>query len=111
MTERIDITENGRTLCYADYYTVLDEMEIVCIYTDTEYRRRGLASGLMDRLIEICLERNIAVIRLEVRESNTAAIGLYGKYGFVTVGRRKNYYKDPKEDALLMDLTIKGGTD
>ena len=107
MTERIEIKEEGRTVCYCDYYTVLDELEIVYIKTGTEYRNRGYATRLMKELISLCREKDIRFIRLEVRESNAPALGIYGKFGFVPVGRRKNYYTDPKEDAILMDLEIK----
>ena len=101
MTQRIEIKEEGRTVCYCDYYTVLDELEIVFIKTEPEYRNRG-------ELMSLCREKDIRFIRLEVRESNAPALGLYGKLGFVPVGRRKNYYTDPREDAILMDLEIKG---
>ena len=107
MTERTEIKEEGRTVCYCDYYSVLDELEIVFIETETDYRNRGYATRLMEELISLCREKDIRVIRLEVRESNAPALGLYGKIGFVPVGRRKNYYSDPREDAILMDLEIK----
>ena len=79
MTQRIEIKEEGRTVCYCDYYTVLDELEIVFIKTEPEYRNRGYATRLMKELMSLCREKDIRFIRLEVRESNAPALGLYGK--------------------------------
>ena len=64
---------------------------------------------LLKELINFAEKVGISVIGLEVREGNENAIMLYKKFGFETVGNRKNYYKNPTENAVLMDLRLKNG--
>ena len=61
----------------------------------------GIASELLDIVYDMAHDRGVTSINLEVRTSNEAAIALYEKHGFVQNGRRKDFYRDPKEDALL----------
>jgi ribosomal-protein-alanine N-acetyltransferase len=75
---------------------------VVC---DSE-RRRGLASTLLQTLIASARERNLDCILLEVRESNQSARALYEKLGFQVNGRRKAYYSQPPEDAIVLVLTL-----
>lgn len=72
-----------------------------------EFRRQHLATNLLDIMKEIAKKAAIDAITLEVRPSNTAAIELYRKRGFVVKGRRPNYYPETKEDALIMWAYIK----
>ncbi len=81
---------------------VLDEGSLTDLAVSPTYRRQGLASLLMDRLIESAQSKNLSFITLEVRASNLPAIKLYQKYGFLEAGRRPDYYRNPTEDALLM---------
>ena len=67
-----------------------------------DYRRRGIAEKLIMALVQALKERKSHWLMLEVRASNEPAIKLYEKLGFSEVGRRKNYYDSPKEDAILM---------
>ena len=67
-----------------------------------EFRRRGIASALLDRLCVYMRDTGGSFITLEVRSLNTGAIALYGKFGFKRVGLRKGYYKDPPDDAVIM---------
>ncbi|MDR0325841.1 MAG: ribosomal protein S18-alanine N-acetyltransferase [Oscillospiraceae bacterium] len=93
----------GGTLAgYAGIQIVLDEGHITNIATAPEYRRQGIADTLMRELLAAATERGLAFVTLEVRESNVPAQTLYEKHGFAAVGRRKGYYDEPKEDALLM---------
>ena len=69
-------------------------------------RRRGIGSQLLKELIAIARERKLQTIFLEVRESNVAARALYCKFGFEESGRRKNYYANPTEDAVLYTLNL-----
>jgi ribosomal-protein-alanine N-acetyltransferase len=62
----------------------------------------GIGSGLLRELEKKALELKLSFLTLEVRSGNSAAIALYERLGFVPVGRRKNYYERPREDALLM---------
>ena len=82
--------------------TVLDEGYISNVAVSPAFRRRGIASALIRALLDRARERNLSFVTLEVRESNAAAIALYEGFGFRPVGRRKNYYDAPKEDAWIM---------
>jgi len=67
-----------------------------------EYRRQGIGEKLVSALIAALAQQNVHSLTLEVRVSNAPATSLYEKLGFVQVGRRPNYYKNPKEDALIL---------
>ena len=79
---------------------IYERIELDYIIVDNSYRRRGIASKLMDFLIEYSNNNNIINITLEVNENNLSAINLYKKYRFEVVSRREKYYKD--KDAILM---------
>ena len=102
--------ENGAVLGYAGLQTVLDEGYINNVAVDEKFRRQGIADELIAAFVRFGQAR-LAFLTLEVRASNAPAIALYAKHGFVEVGRRKNYYDDPKEDALLMTLFFAHGTE
>ena len=93
--------ENGQVLGYAGLQVVLDEGYIANIAVDPKWRRQGLAGELLEVYCRFA-QAHLAFLTLEVRASNEAAIALYVKHGFVQAGVRKNYYQDPKEDALIM---------
>jgi [ribosomal protein S18]-alanine N-acetyltransferase len=78
-----------------------DEWEIENVVVAADARRRGLGTELVSSLLEQARARGARSIFLEVRESNAAARRLYTKSGFMPAGRRKGYYADPPEDALL----------
>lgn len=80
------------------------ECELENLVVAVAHRRRGFASQLLQSLIAAANERNVERILLEVRESNTAALALYEKLGFLLSGRRKAYYSHPQEDALTFVL-------
>lgn len=98
-------SEDGSVLGYAGLQTVLDEGYITNVAVDQTHRRQGIADELIAAFVRFG-QAKLAFLTLEVRASNAPAIALYAKHGFVEVGRRKNYYDDPKEDALLMTLTF-----
>lgn len=83
-----------------------DEAEIYNICVAEEFRRKGLAGRIMDEMESFSLERGASDVYLEVRESNESAILLYLSRGFVKLGSRKNYYSNPKENAILMKKEI-----
>ena len=83
------------------WYSV-DEAHIVSVGVRREYRRRGIGEMLLIAGIEQAVAKRVEVVTLEVRVSNDAARGLYSKYGFAERGLRKAYYKDNREDALIM---------
>ena len=96
---------DSAVLGYAVLSVVLDEGNLDNIAVAPEARRQGVADALLGALTGFGRE-HLAVLMLEVRASNAPAIALYEKHGFAAVGRRKNYYDAPKEDALLMTLTF-----
>lgn len=97
--------EDGALLGYAVLSTVLDEGNLDNIAVAPYARRQGIADALLSALTAFARE-HLACLMLEVRASNAPAIALYEKHGFIAVGRRKNYYDAPREDAILMTLTF-----
>ena len=93
--------EDGTVLGYAGLQTVLDEGYIENVAVLESCRRQGVASELLEAFIRFA-QAKLAFLTLEVRASNAPAIALYTKHGFREVGRRKDYYDDPREDAILM---------
>lgn len=81
-----------------------DGGDILTIATDPAFRGRGVAKQLIAAMTETLKQKGLQWLTLEVRPSNASALGLYEKMGFRQVGRRKRYYTNPTEDALLMTL-------
>lgn len=100
------IDDEGTIAGYCGIMLVADEAEILNIAVDIPYRRQHLATELLNFVFEIGDENGINLYSLEVRENNAPAIALYNSCGFVPVGRRKEYYSNPKEDAILMALEV-----
>ena len=93
----------GDTLCgYIGSQTVLGETDMMNVAVHPDFRRRGIAEGLILSLVEALKKQQSHQLTLEVRASNAPAIGLYEKLGFSQVGRRPNYYRNPREDALIL---------
>lgn len=97
--------EDGAVLGYAVLSVILDEGNLDNIAVARPARRQGVADALLSVLTGFGRE-HLACLMLEVRASNAPAIALYEKHGFAAVGRRKNYYDAPREDAVLMTLTF-----
>ena len=97
--------DTGRVVGYAGLLVVADEGYITNVAVFPEYRRRGVAAQLLSVFENFARGSHLAFLTLEVRPSNTAAIALYESFGFRQVGRRKNYYDLPKEDALILTIT------
>ena len=87
---------------YVGSQSSIDESDIMNIAVHPDWRRRGIAEKLIDYLVQELKKRGSHALMLEVRVSNDPAIALYEKLGFQQVGRRKNYYRNPKEDALIL---------
>lgn len=92
--------EDNKIIGYCGFWRVGDEVQITNIAVLPEYRQRGIASAMLDEMTAECDDAEQIV--LEVRESNTAAIGLYEKYGFESAGVRKNFYRSPTENGIVM---------
>lgn len=92
----------GEIAGYIGVWHVVDEAHITTIAVNKKYLRKNIGESLVVKMIEDCYNVFIKYITLEVRVSNTAAIKLYEKYGFRSLGTRKGYYQDNNEDALIM---------
>lgn len=90
------------TLGYIGMHIVLDECYIANIAVKTEARHKGVGSALLSYVDSTAKKQGCAFISLEVRVSNLAAIALYKKHGYVSQGERKNFYKNPTENAIIM---------
>ncbi len=87
---------------YTSIYSVCKEVTITKVAVDKEYRRQGIAEALMRAVMCQLEQENDEVVFLEVRKTNESAKNLYKKLGFEEYGERKNYYREPTEDAILM---------
>ena len=92
----------GKVVAYILGRVIAPEGEIYRIATIPSHRRRGIAYRLLDFAVKSERGHGLECLFLEVRESNVAARNLYKSYGFRELGNRKNYYSDPKEDAVVM---------
>lgn len=95
-----------RVVGYAGHWLVRDEAHISTIAVHPDWRGQGLGALLLLHMLFHALDHEAVVVQLEVREGNMSAQKLYERFGFEWVGRRKGYYRDTGEDALLMDLDL-----
>ncbi|WP_341527259.1 ribosomal protein S18-alanine N-acetyltransferase [Nostoc sp. UHCC 0302] len=91
-----------RLLGMGCFWSILDEAHITILAVHPQYHGQGLGQALLYSLIKTACDRGLERATLEVRASNSAAISLYQKFGFKTAGRRRRYYKDNDEDALIL---------
>jgi len=92
----------GRMVAYAGFWQVVDEAHITNVAVCPEMRRRQLGALLVQHVKNAALAQGLVRMTLEVRESNTPALALYQKMGFVSAGKRPGYYDEPKEAAIIM---------
>jgi ribosomal-protein-alanine N-acetyltransferase len=102
LRENQDRSAEARVVAYGGFWLILDEGHISTLAVDPAYRGRGLGEWMLVALIETAMLRGAAELTLEVRVGNEVAQQLYRKYKFRQVGRRKAYYRDNGEDALIM---------
>lgn len=86
--------------------SVIDEGHILNIAVAPGLRRKGIASAMLEKVIDELKKKGCKSIYLEVRASNKIAMRFYENFGFISVGIRKDYYTSPKEDAVVMMLAI-----
>ena len=91
---------------YIGIFVVCESCYVSNVAVFPEYRRQGVAKQLIERACVVAEENGAESISLEVRPSNAAAVSLYGSVGFEEVGLRKNFYRAPVEDALIMTRTL-----
>ena len=97
------VAAEGDTVAgYIGSQTVIDETDMMNVAVHPDFRRQGIAEALVNTLVENLKKMGSRCLTLEVRASNEPAIALYGKLGFAEIGRRKNYYRNPREDALIL---------
>jgi len=94
--------EDGRVAGYIGSQTVCNETDMMNVAVHPDFRRRGIAEALVNALVEELKAMESHCLTLEVRASNAPAIALYEKLMFAEIGRRKNYYRNPREDALIL---------
>jgi ribosomal-protein-alanine N-acetyltransferase len=113
---RFELTDNPASRCWVAEvegrvvgmvvgWLLVDEMHIATIATHPDHRRRGVASKLLIHILMQAMGEGAHSSFLEVRESNAAAQELYRRFGYEVTGRRKRYYRDNDEDAILMNLS------
>src|SRR5215207_2196223 len=112
---RFELTDNPASRCWVAEvdkrvagmvvaWLFVDELHIATIATQPDFRRQGIARKLLSHTLLHAIKEGARSSFLEVRESNLAAQEMYRKFGFEEAGRRKRYYKDNGEDAILMHL-------
>ncbi len=94
--------DGARVIGYVGSQSVLGEADMMNVAVDSAYRRQGVGLGLVESLVTALKEKQVHSLTLEVRASNDPAKALYEKLGFLQVGRRPGYYRNPKEDALIL---------
>ena len=95
-------TEGETVAGYIGSQTVMDETDMMNVAVHPDFRRQGIAETLINTLTDHLKRMGSHCLTLEVRASNVPAIALYEKLGFAESGRRKNYYRNPREDALIL---------
>lgn len=94
--------EENEVIGYIGMSIVIDEGYIFNVAVRESYRNKGVATALINELVTYGKKNNFSFITLEVRESNLPAISLYSKFGFIKAGERRDYYSNPKENAILL---------
>ena len=94
--------EGDRLAGYVGSQTVMDETDMMNLAVAPQFRRQGVGEALVNALVASLTDFGSRCLTLEVRDSNEAARALYGKLGFTEIGRRRGYYRDPREDALIL---------
>lgn len=98
--------EGGRIVGYVCVWEIADEIHVTNLAVHPTHRRQGLARTLLGGLLADAQARDIRLVVLEVRPSNREAIALYESFGFRVTGRRRGYYYDTGEDALIMEARL-----
>ena len=100
--------DDDRIVGFALFWVIVDEIHLVNVAVAPEARRRGVAQAMLDHVLTTEAGRRAAIMTLEVRVTNEAAIAFYRRNGFVDVALRPRYYPDTGEDALVMLKTLRG---
>ncbi len=95
----------NEVLGFAGISIIFNEAELMNIVVKKNKRKHGIGKALLEKIINICIENNIEVVKLEVNENNISAKNLYKSCGFIQTGKRERYYNN-KDAAILFDLKI-----
>ena len=98
--------EDGSVVGYVCLWEIADELHITNIAVHPSFRRRGAARALLERTLDDARATGAELVFLEVRPTNNEALALYESMGFRVIGRRKGYYFDTGEDALVMEARL-----
>ena len=98
--------DDGQIVGYLCLWEIRDEIHITNLAVDPAQRRRGIARHLLTEILVDARRRGVRTVFLEVRTTNTGALSLYQALGFQVIGRRKGYYYDTGEDALVMEADL-----
>ena len=98
--------DNGKVIAYCTITALYETADLCNIAVKEEYRRCHIAEKLLEKCVITCKARGVTRILLEARESNTPALNFCKKMGFMEIGKRKNYYKEPCEDAVIMEKML-----
>lgn len=98
--------EDDRVAGYLCLWEVADELHITNVAVHPAYRRRGIGRAMLAAVMEDAVRRSLSLVGLEVRPTNAEARALYESFGFRVVGRRRGYYYDTGEDALIMEARL-----
>ncbi|SRR6266542_2451971 len=112
---RFELTDNPASRCWVAeldgkmvgmivVWLIVDEAHVATLATHPDFRRQGIAKTLLSHTLRRLIEEGARSSFLEVRESNFVAQEMYRKFGYKEVGRRRRYYRDNDEDAILMNL-------
>lgn len=94
--------EENKVVGYIGLSVIIDEGYILNVAVHPDYQGKGIGKALVKTVDDFAVENNLAFVTLEVRPSNEKAISLYESFGFKKVGERRDYYSNPKENALLL---------
>lgn len=106
LTVYLAAKDNGKCIGYCGYWSVVGEGDITNVAVSPEYRKKGIGSMLIEKMIECAVGEKLSLLTLEVRSSNIAAQRLYTKFGFEKVGERVDYYQNPRENAWIMTKNL-----
>ena len=104
--DMIVVTAETVIVAYAAFWCVVDQGELGNVAVTAKWRGKGLGARLIAEVIRRAARRGVREVFLEVRPSNLVARKLYERFGFAPVGRRRNYYQEPVEDALVLRRPI-----
>ena len=106
LVAEVEVNAASKVAGFAAFHQVLDEADLRNLAVAPEYRRRGVARALIEAACDRLQQTGTKRVFLEVRVSNEPALSLYHALGFVLHSRRKNYYRDPDEDAYVLCLEL-----